>query len=135
MSMSGDDRRERVGRRRRLLAFRKRQVPIRALIPNMFTLLGLVAGLTAIRLAIESRHAEALVLIVVAAIIDGIDGRLARLLKAQSRFGPGHHYFHLGSDRPTPLRLDRRDGVHGRLWLAPGAVQCGARCREAALAE
>ena len=87
MRMSDDDRRGRDGRRRRLLSFRSRQVPIRALIPNMFTLLGLVAGLTAIRLAIESRHTEAMVLILIAAVIDGIDGRLARMLKAQSRFG------------------------------------------------
>jgi CDP-diacylglycerol---serine O-phosphatidyltransferase len=87
MSLGSDDRRGRDGRRRRILSFRNRQVPVRALIPNMFTLLGLVAGLTAIRLAIESRFAEALALIVVAAVIDGIDGRLARMLKAQSRFG------------------------------------------------
>lgn len=87
MSMSEDERRNRGGRRRRLLSFRSRQVPIRALIPNMFTVLGLVAGLTAIRLAIEGRHTEAMFLIVVAAVIDGIDGRLARMLKAQSRFG------------------------------------------------
>ena len=87
MSLHDDDFRGR-GRRRRLLPFRnRRQVPIRALIPNMFTLLGLVAGLTAIRLAIESRYTEALVLILFAAVIDGIDGRVARLLNAQSRFG------------------------------------------------
>ena len=85
--MSTDDRRAREGRRRRILSFRSRQVPVRALIPNMFTLLGLCAGLTAIRMAIEARYPEALALIVFAAIIDGIDGRLARLLKAQSRFG------------------------------------------------
>lgn len=81
------DRPAREGRRRPILSFRQRQVPIRALIPNMFTLLGLVAGLTAIRLTIESRYPEALALIALAAVIDGIDGRLARMLKAQSRFG------------------------------------------------
>jgi CDP-diacylglycerol---serine O-phosphatidyltransferase len=87
MTPSGNDRPPREGRRRPILSFRHRQVPVRALIPNMFTLLGLVAGLTAIRLTIESRYPEALALIALAAIIDGIDGRLARLLKAQSRFG------------------------------------------------
>jgi CDP-diacylglycerol---serine O-phosphatidyltransferase len=91
MTSSNDDRPSRdpsrVGRRRPIMSFRNRQVPIRALIPNMFTVLGLVAGLTAIRLAIEGRHMEAMLLIVAAAIIDGIDGRLARMLKVQSRFG------------------------------------------------
>jgi CDP-diacylglycerol---serine O-phosphatidyltransferase len=72
-------------RRRRL--FQRRQVPIRMLIPNFFTLLSLCAGLTAIRMALESRWDLALALVVLAGILDGIDGRAARFLKAQSRFG------------------------------------------------
>jgi CDP-diacylglycerol--serine O-phosphatidyltransferase len=51
------------------------------------TLLGLCAGLTAIRFALDAHWQQAAVLIVVAAVIDGLDGRLARLLKATSRFG------------------------------------------------
>jgi CDP-diacylglycerol--serine O-phosphatidyltransferase len=51
------------------------------------TMLGLCCGLVAIRAAFETRFAEAAVLIVVAGVIDGLDGRLARLLKATSRFG------------------------------------------------
>ena len=57
------------------------------LIPNILTMLGLCCGLVAIRAAFEARFAEAAVLIVVAGVIDGLDGRLARLLKATSRFG------------------------------------------------
>ena len=57
------------------------------LIPNILTMLGLCAGLTAIRFATEGRWEHAAVLIVVAGAIDGIDGRLARLLKGTSRFG------------------------------------------------
>jgi CDP-diacylglycerol--serine O-phosphatidyltransferase len=57
------------------------------LIPNILTMLGLCCGLVAIRAAFEGRFAEAAVLIVVAGVIDGLDGRLARLLKATSRFG------------------------------------------------
>jgi CDP-diacylglycerol--serine O-phosphatidyltransferase len=57
------------------------------LIPNILTLLGLCAGLTAVRFGLEERWAAAATLIVVAAAIDGIDGRLARLLKGTSRFG------------------------------------------------
>ncbi|MBR0683199.1 CDP-diacylglycerol--serine O-phosphatidyltransferase [Roseomonas eburnea] len=57
------------------------------LIPNLLTMLGLCCGLVAIRFAFEGRFEQAAVLIVVAGVIDGLDGRLARLLKATSRFG------------------------------------------------
>ncbi len=72
-------------RRRRL--FRGSKIPVRMLVPNFFTLLSLCAGVTGIRMAIEQRYDVALLLIVLAALIDGIDGRLARALKAQSRLG------------------------------------------------
>ena len=78
---------EETRRRRRRPLFRYRQVPVRLLVPNFFTLLGLCAGLTAIRMAIEGRYELALVAIVFAALIDGVDGRVARMLKASSRFG------------------------------------------------
>ena len=67
--------------------FARGQIPTRMLIPNIFTLLGLCAGLTAIRMAIEHRWDLAVAALVFAAFLDGIDGRIARLLKAQSRFG------------------------------------------------
>jgi len=57
------------------------------MIPNIMTLLGLCAGLTAMRFALEGRFGSAAVAICVAGAIDGLDGRLARLLKATSRFG------------------------------------------------
>ena len=66
---------------------RFRKIPIRALLPNLVTLLALCLGLTAIRMAIEGRMDLAVAGIVIAAILDGIDGRLARYLQAQSRFG------------------------------------------------
>src|SRR5262245_20004247 len=78
---------EAIRRRRRKLLFKHRRIPVRMLVPNLFTLLGLCAGLTAIRMAIESRYELALVAIVFAALLDGVDGRMARLLKASSRFG------------------------------------------------
>jgi CDP-diacylglycerol--serine O-phosphatidyltransferase len=73
----------------RLAARKKRfrAIPVRVLLPNLITLLSLCAGLTAIRLAIEGRLEWALGAIVFAAILDGVDGRLARMLKGQSRFG------------------------------------------------
>lgn len=57
------------------------------MIPNLLTMLGLCAGLTGIRFAIEGRFEQAAIAIIVAACIDGLDGRIARLLKATSRFG------------------------------------------------
>jgi CDP-diacylglycerol--serine O-phosphatidyltransferase len=57
------------------------------MIPNILTMLGLCSGLTGMRLALEGRFGAAAVAILVAAAIDGLDGRIARLLKATSRFG------------------------------------------------
>jgi len=74
-------------RRRRRLLFRHNKIPVRMLVPNVFTLLSLCAGLTAIRMAIELRYELAIVLVVIAALLDGVDGRLARALRAQSKFG------------------------------------------------
>ena len=69
--------------------FRRRfkPVPVRTLLPNLITLLALCAGLTAIRVAVENNIQLALAAIVFAALLDGIDGRLARMLKGTSRFG------------------------------------------------
>jgi CDP-diacylglycerol---serine O-phosphatidyltransferase len=78
---------ERDDRKPRARVFSRGQVPTRVLIPNIFTLVGLCAGLTAIRMAIEHRWDLAVAALVFAAFLDGIDGRIARLLKASSRFG------------------------------------------------
>lgn len=66
---------------------RFRAIPVRTLLPNLVTLLALCAGLTAIRLAAEGRFDWALAGIVAAAVLDGVDGRIARFLKGTSRFG------------------------------------------------
>jgi len=79
--------RDRPRPRLRLPNRRFRRIPVRTLVPNVITLLALCAGLTAIRMAFEDRYTLALAAIVFAAILDGIDGRLARLLKGTSRFG------------------------------------------------
>jgi CDP-diacylglycerol--serine O-phosphatidyltransferase len=76
-----------ISRRRRRRLFNHSRIPVRMLVPNFFTLLGLCAGLTSIRMSIEGRWDLALAAIVFAALLDGIDGRVARLLKASSRFG------------------------------------------------
>ena len=66
---------------------RFRAVPVRTVVPNVITLLALCAGLTAIRLAAEGTFDWAVFAIVAAAVLDGVDGRVARLLKGTSRFG------------------------------------------------
>ncbi|MBR0713159.1 phosphatidylcholine/phosphatidylserine synthase [Bradyrhizobium liaoningense] len=66
---------------------RFRPIPVRMLVPNVITLLAICAGLTAIRLSIEGRMTLAVYAIVFAAALDGIDGRIARLIKGQSKFG------------------------------------------------
>jgi CDP-diacylglycerol--serine O-phosphatidyltransferase len=71
----------------RLQQQRLRRIPVRTLVPNVITLLALCAGLTAIRMAFEDRYVLALAAVVFAAVLDGLDGRLARLLKGTSRFG------------------------------------------------
>ena len=57
------------------------------LVPNVITLLAICAGLTAIRLSIEGRMELAVAAIVFAAVLDGVDGRVARMIKGQSKFG------------------------------------------------
>jgi CDP-diacylglycerol--serine O-phosphatidyltransferase len=66
--------------------------PIRGLsfnkmIPNILTLLALCSGMTAIRFGLEEHWRQAVIAIIVAGIFDGIDGRIARLLKGTSEFG------------------------------------------------
>jgi CDP-diacylglycerol---serine O-phosphatidyltransferase len=70
------------GRRRRF-----RPIPVRMLVPNVITLLAICAGLTAIRLSTEGKMEWAVAAIVFAAVLDGIDGRVARMIKGQSKFG------------------------------------------------
>ena len=60
---------------------------LRAMVPNAITAAALCAGLTGIRFAITGDFDRAVLAVVLAGMLDGIDGRIARLLKAQSRFG------------------------------------------------
>jgi CDP-diacylglycerol--serine O-phosphatidyltransferase len=64
-----------------------RAVPLRLLIPNLVTLFALGLGLTAIRLAMEGSIDWAVSAVAGAAVLDGLDGRIARALKGTSRFG------------------------------------------------
>ena len=133
-------------RRRRRSLFRHRRVPVRMLVPNFFTLLGLCAGLTSIRMGIEGRFDLALAAIVFAGCLDGIDGRIARLLKASSRFGAEldslADFVNFGvapaflraltaasglCRRAEERRLDLRDDLRVGVGASLGEVQHGAR--------
>jgi CDP-diacylglycerol--serine O-phosphatidyltransferase len=62
-------------------------IPIRYLLPNLLTLLALCSGVTAIRLSVEGRYELAVSAIILAVVLDALDGRLARYLQGTSRFG------------------------------------------------
>ncbi|HLP65922.1 MAG TPA: CDP-diacylglycerol--serine O-phosphatidyltransferase, partial [Rhizobium sp.] len=66
---------------------RLREIPLRLIVPNLITVLAICSGLTGIRLAFENRYELAVMLVLAAAFIDGIDGRVARMMKATSKFG------------------------------------------------
>lgn len=71
----------------RMDAPKRRGIPLRTLAPNAITALALCSGLTAVRFAIAGEWERSLAAIVIAGVLDGIDGRVARLLKGESRFG------------------------------------------------
>jgi CDP-diacylglycerol--serine O-phosphatidyltransferase len=76
--------------RERRPRMRVRRIPehsVNRLVPNVLTLLALCAGMTAVRFALSGNFQAAVYAIIVAGILDGLDGRVARLLKATSRFG------------------------------------------------
>jgi CDP-diacylglycerol--serine O-phosphatidyltransferase len=77
----------RMIRRRRQLPRRLRGQSLNRLVPNIVTLLALCAGLTAVRFGLEHRFQSAVIAIGIAAVLDGLDGRIARLMGATSRFG------------------------------------------------
>ena len=74
-------------RDRDLRLFRFKRIPARFLLPNIVTLLALCAGVTAIRLGVEGRYELAVAAVIVAIVLDAVDGRLARFLKGTTKFG------------------------------------------------
>jgi CDP-diacylglycerol--serine O-phosphatidyltransferase len=68
-------------------AARLREIPMRVVVPNLITVLAVCAGLTGIRLAFEHRFELAVAMVLIAALLDAVDGRIARLLQGASKFG------------------------------------------------
>lgn len=73
--------------RKRIGEHRLRMIDFRIMLPSMVTMIALCSGSTAIRFALDGRLEAAMVAIVVAGVLDGIDGSLARFLKAPTKFG------------------------------------------------
>ena len=88
MPMLRRDAMRRVGLRPpRMRVRRVTSFSINRMIPNVLTLLALCAGMSAIRYAVIGKFEAAVIAIIVAGILGGLDGRMARLLKANSSFG------------------------------------------------
>lgn len=64
-----------------------RGLPLRAVAPNAVTALALCSGLTGIRFAISGQWETAVLMVMIASVLDGIDGRIARMVRGESRFG------------------------------------------------
>ncbi len=119
--------------------FRPRRSPrvrgpsINRMIPNILTLLALCAGLTAIRYGILGRWQPAVVAIFLAAVLDGLDGRIARLLRGTSKFGAEldslSDFVSFGVAPAMVLYLWTMSGAGGIGWALTllFAVCCGLR--------
>ena len=121
-----------------------RGLTLRALLPNAITAAALCAGLTGIRFAVSGEWSFAVLAVIIAGVLDGMDGRIARLLKAQSRFGAeldsladnvsfrcgsGTHTVHVGVAGPAAAWLVRRIGFCSMHGIAACPLQCADRHR------
>lgn len=101
--------------------------------PNLVTVLAICAGLSAIRFAFEQRFETAVTLLLVAAFLDGVDGRLARMLKATSKFGAQMDSLadivNFGVAPALVLYAYLLDQAGSRGWIAAllFAIACGMR--------
>lgn len=76
-----------INRKLKLSKNKLSEVPFRKLIPNIVTMLALCSGITSIRYSVQEDWSKAVIFIFLAALFDGLDGRVARMLKASSKFG------------------------------------------------
>lgn len=77
----------RLPRRKHRVLRQQRGIPLRAIVPNAITAMALCVGLTAIRFAIAGAWETAVLMVLIAGVLDGIDGRIARMMQGESRFG------------------------------------------------
>src|SRR3954447_21976082 len=106
---------------------------VNRMVPNILTLLALCAGMTAIRFAVKGQFEFAVFAIIAAGIFDGLDGRLARLLKATSSFGAEldslSDFISFGVAPAAVLYLWTLSALHGLGWAIAllFAVCCALR--------
>lgn len=109
------------------------EIPLRLIVPNLITVLAICAGLSGIRMAFEGRFQTAVVLVLIAALLDGIDGRIARALKASSKFGAEMDSLadivNFGVAPALVLYAYLLDGAGSPGWIAAllFAIACGLR--------
>jgi hypothetical protein len=129
---------------------RLRDIPLRFVLPNIITVLAICAGMTGVRLAFEGRFDDAVLMVLLAALLDGVDGRVARLVKGSSKFGaemdsladivnfgvaPALVLYAFRAGRSPVARLDRRASLRHRLRPQTGALQRhDGKSRQAAMA-
>jgi CDP-diacylglycerol--serine O-phosphatidyltransferase len=65
----------------------ERQIPIRSMLPNLVTLMSAASGVTSIRFSCQGHWRSAVIAIIIACVLDGLDGRVARMLRATSKLG------------------------------------------------
>lgn len=103
-------------------ATRLRDIPLRKIFPNLLTLFAICSGLTSIRFAIEGRMEFAIAAIILAAFLDGIDGRVARFLKSTSRFGAEMDsladFVNFGVAPAMILYFTQLSEIHSIGWIA-----------------
>ena len=78
---------EKINNKLRLSKQKLTSLPFRKIAPNIVTMLALCAGVTSIRYSIAENWAMAVICIFLAAFFDGLDGRVARMLKGSTKFG------------------------------------------------
>src|SRR5262249_14701862 len=107
-------------RRPRIRPRRLSDLSVNRMVPNVLTLLALCAGMTAMRLAMGGNFEGAVFSIIAAGIFDGLDGRMARLLKATSSFGAEldslSDFVSFGVAPAAVLYLWTMSGLHGLGW-------------------
>ena len=78
---------ERINKKLQLSRQQLKSLPFRKIAPNIVTMLALCAGVTSIRYSIQQDWIKAVIYIFIAAVFDGLDGRVARFLKGSTKFG------------------------------------------------
>ena len=101
---------------------RLKEIPLRMIVPNVITGLAICAGLTGVRYAIEFKYELAVQMVLVAAFLDGVDGRVARMMKATSKFGAQMDsladIINFGVAPALVLYIFILDKVHSIGWVA-----------------